>query len=257
MDTINCQFPANRVRITSRRPENAPVAFETIEETHRRLIVRLVFTIYLLAIFEGVLRKWIFPQWGKPLFFIRDPFVLAIYILVLSKRTRFRTGFLELGCLFGVVGLILIVGQRIWVTREQDQVPLVLVAYGWRNYFFYLPLAFIMGRYLDLRDLGRLVRTTSWISLAMSVLVIAQYASPPFAPINQGSGDNGDTYVQFTVGEGRVRCTGTFTSSVGMTLFTASAVTFAVSLWLAPHRSRSQSFYLLLACGTVGALVCL
>ena len=111
-----------------------PVAFGTIEESHRRVVVRLVFTIYLLAIFEGVLRKWILPQWGRPLFFIRDPFVLSIYLLVFSKRTRFRTGFLEVGCLFGVVGLILIVGQRIWGAPEQDLLPPVFVVYGWRNY---------------------------------------------------------------------------------------------------------------------------
>jgi hypothetical protein len=154
-----------------------------------------------------------------------------------------------------VVGLILTVGQRIWVTGEQDQLPLVLVAYGWRNYFFYLPLTFIIGRYLDSRDLGRLVRTTLLISAPMSVMVIVQFASPPNAPINTGTGD--EWYINLSLPEGHVRPAGTFTSNAGLTSFTASAVAFVAFLWLAPHRSRSQSFYLLLACGTAGALVCL
>jgi len=132
------------------------------------------------------------------------------------------------------------------------------VAYGWRNYFFYLPLAFIVGRYLDSQDLGRLVRTTSLISVAMSALVIVQFASPPNAPINIGSGDNREElYVNQSLPEGHTRATGTFTSNIGMTAFAASAVAFAISMWLAPHRSRSLNFYLLLACGTAGALVCL
>jgi hypothetical protein len=256
-NTVNYQVPATRLRTTSRRPENAAVASGMIEESHRRLIVRLVFTIYLLVLFEGVLRKWIVPQWGKILFFIRDPFVLAIYILVFSKRTRFRTGFLELGCLFGVVGLILIVAQRISGTGEQDLLPVVLVAAGWRNYFFYLPLAFIIGRYLDSRDLKRLIGTTLLISVAMGLLITVQFASPPNAPINVGSGDSGQLYFNETLPEGHVRASGTFTSNIGVTAFAASAVAFTISLWLAPYRSRSKSFHLLLACGTAGALVCL
>ena len=255
---FNCQLPASRVRIPSRRPENAAGAFGMMEESHRRLIVRLVFTIYLLALFEGVLRKWVAPQWGRPLFFIRDPFVLAIYILVFSKRTRFRKGFLELGCLFGVVGLILIVSQRILATQGQDLLPPVLVAYGWRNYFFYIPLAFIVGRYLDSRDLKRLVRITALSSVAISVVAIVQFASPPRALINVGTGDNPDeVYMNQTLPEGHVRASGTFTSNLGMSSFAASAVAFAISLWLAPNRSRSRHSYLTLACGTAGAVVCL
>ena len=257
MNTADYQVPASRMRTISRHPENGAVAFGAIEESHRRLIVRLVFAIYLLVIFEGILRKWVAPQWGRPLFFIRDPFVLAVYILVFSKRIRFRTGFLELGCLFGAVGLILIVSQRIWGAAEQDLLPPVLVANGWRNYFFYLPLAFIIGRYLDSQDLWRLIRITSLISVGMSLLVIVQFASPPFAPINVGSGENGDIYVNQTMPEGHTRATGTFTSNIGMTAFAASTVAFAISLWLAPNRSRSRHSYLTLACGTAGAVVCL
>jgi hypothetical protein len=258
MNAIDAQAPVPRVRTTSRKSKAGTVAFGAIAEKHRRLVVGLVFTIYFLAIFEGVLRKWIAPQWGRPLFFIRDPFVLAIYILVFSRRTRFRTEFLEMGCLFAAAGLILIVAQRILGTREHDLLPPVLVAYGWRNYFFYLPLAFIIGRYLDSRDLGRLVRATALISVAMSILVIVQFGSPPSSPINTGLGDNPDEiYKNLRLPEGFVRVCGTFTSNLGLTAFAASAVAFAILMWLAPNRSRSLSSYMVLACGTVGALVCL
>jgi hypothetical protein len=258
MSTATCQLPATTARTTSRHPDNGAVAFGKIEENHRRLIVRLVFIIYFLLIFEGALRKWVAPQLGKPLFFIRDPFVLAIYILVFSKRTRFRTAFLEIGCLFGAVGLILIVVQRILADRGQEFLSPVLLAYGWRNYFFYLPLPFIMGRYLDSRDLRRLIQMTSFISVIMSLVVIVQFASAPGAGINRGSSDNPEEmYINESLPEGHIRPAGTFTSNLGVTAFAASAVAFTLSLWLNPPRSRSMSFYLTLACVTGGAVVCL
>ena len=258
MNTINSHLLASQVSNTPRCSENPRLGFGRIEEGHRRLIVRLIFTIYLLLIFEGALRKWVAPQLGKPLFFIRDPFVLAIYILVFSKRIRFRRGFLEIGCLFGALGLILIVGQHILATREEELLPPVLSAYGWRNYFFYLPLAFIVGRYLDSRDLGRLTQMTSLIALAMSGMVIIQFSSGPNASINKGSSDNAnEVYFNQTLPEGHVRASGTFTSNTGLTSFAASAVAFALSLWLTSRRSRSLSFYLLLLCATGGAVTCL
>jgi hypothetical protein len=165
---------------------------------------------------------------------------------------------LEIGCLFGALGLILIVGQRILAIREEELLPPVLSAYGWRNYFFYLPLAFIIGRYLDLRDLGRLILITSLISLVMSVVVIMQFSSGPTAPINRGSSDNAnELYFNQTLPEGHIRAAGTFTSNLGLTAFAACQVALALSLWLNSHRWRSLSFYLLLACSTTGAVVCL
>ena len=253
MNAIDAQVPAPPLWSTSRKSEARTVAFGPTAEKHRRLVVRLVFTIYFLALFEGVLRKWIAPQWGKPLFFIRDPFVLAIYHLVFWRRTRFRTGILEMGCLFAAAGLVLIVAQNI----GNGQLPLVLVAYGWRNYFFYLPLAFIIGRYLVLRDLGLLVKATALISVAMSILVIVQFRSPSNSPINAGFGDNPDEiYGSQSLPEGFTRVPGTFTSNLGVTTFAASAVASVISLWLAPGRSRSLNGYLLLAWSTAGTLLC-
>jgi hypothetical protein len=253
MNAIDAQVPAAPLRTTPQKSEARTVAFGPIAEKHRRLVVRLIFTIYLLALFEGVLRKWVAPQWGRPLFFIRDPFVLAIYILVFSRRTRFRMGILEMGCLFAAAGLVLIVAQQIGNTP----LPPVLVAYGWRNYFFYLPLAFIIGRYLELRDLELLVNATALISVAMSILIIVQFFSPPGSPINAGLGDNpDDIYVNMGLPGGFVRVTGTWTSNLGVTAFAASAVAFAISMWLARNRSRSLRSYVLLACSTAGALVC-
>jgi hypothetical protein len=236
--------------------ERASIPSGVMDEKHRRRVVRLISIVYFLAIFEGVLRKWMFPHWGRPLFFVRDPFVIAIYALVLSKRTRFPKGFLELGCWFGIAGLILIAAQRLWVAG--DPLPFVLQGYGWRNYFFFFPLAFVIGRYLDLNDLKRLMNATLVISVAMAALAFVQFASPPLAPINAGTGDSPEElYRNQGLPGGFVRPFGTFTSSVGMTIFTVSAIAIAISAWLAPERSRSPRDYMLLALAVAGPLACL
>ena len=44
---------------------------EARRESRRRRLVRLVFVIYWLLIFDGALRKWGLPQFQAPLFFVQ------------------------------------------------------------------------------------------------------------------------------------------------------------------------------------------
>ena len=53
-------------------------------EKIRRIIVFCTFAIYWLLIFEGALRKWVLPNAQEWLFFVRDPFALAIYFLAIK-----------------------------------------------------------------------------------------------------------------------------------------------------------------------------
>ena len=253
---LNGTAPAmkQRSRTVERRAEQSVV----LDEAHRRLVVRLIFVVYLLVIFEGVLRKWVAPHFGKQLFFIRDPFVLAIYALVLWRRTRIRNGFLEVACLIGLAELVVIVGQKV-LGGDWDFMSFVFSFYGWRAYFFYIPLAFVIASYMDMKDLGRVARITALICAPIAVLVVVQFFSPQLAPINAGLGDSTeDMYVSANLLPGGfVRTSGTFTSSLGQTTFSVSALAFALSLWLAPGRSRTLKSYVTLASGSAGALICL
>ena len=46
--------------------------------------------IYWLLIFEGALRKWVFPEYQQIIFFLRDPIVLLAYII--AFRNQIVTG---------------------------------------------------------------------------------------------------------------------------------------------------------------------
>lgn len=250
----NGERSASRVQSYAATLTGAVVASDAfpIEEKHRLLIVRLVAAVYWLLIFEGVLRKWIFPQWARELFFMRDPIVLLVYALVLARRTRLpRSRLFEIEWAFAIVGAGLCVIQLI----EGSKLPAYFLAYGFRNYFLYMPLSFVIARYFNLWDLAQLARRTLIVCIPMTLLVLAQLDSPMTAPINAGSLEGASYNVQ-TTEYGIVRPPGTFTSDQGLTTFSASALAMALAFWVLPARSRPVGMPLLLA-STACVLICI
>ena len=220
-------------------------------EQHRLLVVRLVSTVYWLLIFEGVLRKWALPQFGRPLFFMRDPIVMSVYVLVFSRRIRLqRSVFLEIGCGFALAGLVLAIFQLV----SGSKLPAYFFLYGWRNYFLYMPLAFVIARYFNLWDLAKLARRTLLACIPMAVLVAVQLSSSPYSPINAGLGDVG--FIMHTSEYGVVRPAGTFTSDQGLTTFSASALAMALAFWVMPPHTRPVGRLLLLT-STASNLMCI
>jgi hypothetical protein len=51
---------------------------------HRSLVL-LIWLYFWLLIWEGALRKWIFPSLSAPLLIVRDPVVILIYAIALAQ----------------------------------------------------------------------------------------------------------------------------------------------------------------------------
>jgi hypothetical protein len=230
-------------------------AIDDAREGYRKWVVILVSTIYWLLIFEGVLRKWLLPEWGKALFFIRDPLVILLYVLALKHRMIPRQSpFLTVGVLFAIVSVPLICVQFFFRSGDFDW---GIAAYGWRNYFLYLPLAFFVAKYFRVASVKRLMRWTLFVSIPIAVLVYIQFRSPASAPINQGLGKTADLqYVNGGVGRGLVRTYGTFTSAVGQQAFIVSSVSILLAAWMAPRSKRPIKGVALFA-ATAATLTCL
>lgn len=62
--------------------------------------------------------------------------------------------------------------------------------FGWRIYFFYFPMMFIIGRLLNRDDLMRITRFILYVSIPMTILVLLQFYSPQSAWVNRGVGGN-------------------------------------------------------------------
>jgi uncharacterized membrane protein YgcG len=245
----------SKARSYATRPTRGYNAQNTPQEHQRRVLVRLILAVYWLLIFEGALRKWVFPQFSWAIFFIRDPLVVAIYLYAFSKRMQLRrSALLACGVAFAAITLPLILLQAACLGRHFS---LLVAVYGWRNYFLYIPLAFCIAQYFDEKDIASLIRSTLLLSMPMAVLVYFQFLSPGSAPINQGfgSGDE-DVFKNSEVALGIVRTFGTFTSSMGETLFVASIISMVLAVWLMPEEQRPLKGMWLLAV-TASSLVCL
>jgi hypothetical protein len=215
------------------------------KERQRRWIVNLVFIVYWLLIFEGAMRKWALPGMHELIFFIRDPFVLASYVIAYKYKMWprmipiFSVG-LGLACAF--VPLALLEGATGSAT------PLIL-AYGWRNYFYYLPFAFLIGTHFRGKDLARLFRHTLIAAVPIAILCYQQFRAPATDSLN---GSYNPAAKAMLVAEGVVRTTGTFTVSTAQTLFVGSIFAMLVATWMLNKRQRPLNGPLLwLASGAV------
>jgi len=200
-------------------------------EVVRKQIVILIFIVYWLLIFEGVLRKWVMPSMQILLYFIRDPFVFATYCLAIKHKLwpRWSTIFAA-GAALGAVFLILAMVQSL-----TSQVNPIILLYGWRNYFFYLPFAFIIGKHFHGKDLARLIRHTLIVSIPIAILCYEQFRAPADSALNASYSPTAQALL---VSQGIVRTSGTFTVSAAQTLYIGSILAMLFAIWLLTRSQR-------------------
>ena len=248
------QPAGGRRRVPTARRAPAPAALHAAgAERGRRQVVTLVFLIYLLAIFEGSLRKWVLPQYSQYIFFIRDPLLVMAYALAWRHGLWPRGQMLFTATLW-MAGLGVLLGALQAVSGPPSELRLMLGVYGWRAYFLYVPLAFLVGRVFSPQDVLRLCKLTLWLAVPIGALVMAQFFSAPGAAINVGSSaDEDQQFHGLTATFERTRPMGPFSSGAGQQQFTATAFALVLAFFLAP-RQRLQPPWWLLAAGASGVL---
>jgi hypothetical protein len=213
------------------------------------LLKKLFWAYFLLLIFEGALRKWIFPPLAAPLLLVRDPIALVI-IFEAYRENKWPgkwsaiTGILA-ATLLGICVLQLVAGGNPWFAA----------LYGLRSYLLPFPVAFIMGENLSLEDLRKFGFWTVMILLPMTLLEIAQYLAPSGSFLNNGAYEGGS---QITYTGAHVRASGTFSFVTGPAGFTPLAGAFIlygfVNDKLAPKWLLwSATFALLLSVPIIGS----
>lgn len=219
----------------------AAVLLDPARERSRRRLVGVVMVIYLLAIFEGSIRKYVAPQFGQYIFFIRDPFLIYAYLLATRHGLWPRnSGWFMLSVFMCGFGVLLFVLQS--ALGGLDNTRVLLGIYGWRSYFMYVPLAFLVGAQFRTADLTRFAKLTLWLALPIALLVALQFASPQNAAINVGVSEDKDFQFQgIGLDAERIRPTGPFTSPTGQSQFVTTATVFLLSMLLLPAARRQLS----------------
>ena len=175
-----------------------------------RMCRRAIWFYLVLLIFEGALRKWFLPSLATPLLLVRDP--IAIYLVYEGFRHRWLdSNYVKVMVVVATVSALatLLVGHH----------NLFVSLYGWRIYFFHFPVIFVMGQVLTRDDLIRMGRFILYLSIPMTLLVVAQFYSPQTAWVNRGLGGEGGAGFQGAMGY--MRPPGTFSFISGYVLYQA------------------------------------
>ena len=247
--------PASRSLRPQRSGAAPSMARPASAERARKLVVRLVLLIYLLAIFEGSIRKWLLPQFSQYIYFIRDPFLLLAYV-VATQHGLWPRQSLWFKLVVAMCGLGFLLALLQSAIGGPSETRLILSVHGYRSYFLYVPLAFLVGAQFRANDLKRLYQLTLWLAIPIAVLVTLQFFSPPNSPINVGS--SSDENLQFrglTTTAERTRPMGTFASGAAQQQFVATAWAIALAMFISAGARRKVSLLLLVPAGAA-VLVC-
>lgn len=179
--------------------------------------------------FEGVLRKWILPGFSDPLLLVRDPFLVLIYIMALSRGAFPFNGYV---LALSIVGFVAAVAGI--TVGSQDP---IVTAYGFDSMFFHLPLIFVIPKVMTQEDVVNIGRWLLLLTLPMAVLMVLQFRSPPEALINCGAA--GGVGAQMRGALGKIRPPGFFTFITGAAQFLAMATACLIfGLWKKGYYSR-------------------
>jgi hypothetical protein len=171
--------------------------------------LRFLLWLYIgLLLGEGALRKWVFPHLSGPLLVVRDPVLLAMYAVALSK------GIFPLNRL--VCATILLAGLSFFCSLCVFG-RLGVILYGVRTNFLHLPLIFLIPKVFNREDVIRLAHWFLLLLIPMTFLVTLQFISPSGARINATAG--GDLGGQLFASGSHIRPAGTFSFVTGMVSF--------------------------------------
>jgi hypothetical protein len=181
-------------------------------------------TIFLIVLFEGAVRKWIWGSATIPLLGLRDLIVvLAVFWGFLHRYFDARAP----GEFILIFWTILII---VWTVIQMlsGLQPLIVGAIGFRFWVLYLWFALLCAKTLNWQDIEYMFKIFSLTLLFMVPLALAQFMSPPLSFINRVAG--GDVAGVFVVANNIVRTTGTFSFATGYTTYLAFVT--PVVLWL-------------------------
>ena len=107
---------------------------------------KFIIFFYVYMILEGMLRKWFIPILNKEIYFLKDFFLIFIYIyafkhkfLFEKKTSKIITLFIVIILFFGVIGY------------NFNKIDILSFILGSRSYFLFVPLFFVWFLYKNFK----------------------------------------------------------------------------------------------------------
>jgi hypothetical protein len=195
----------------------------TLTPEHKLLpkIRQLIWLYFWLLIIEGALRKWVAPALSNPLLIVRDPVVLAIYILAFRARIFPRNGWMTALWIISLLSLA-VSFIPLWPYISPARIALVS-GFGFRANFVHLPLLFVMQKALRVEDVKRFGWWTLILLIPMTALMVLQFRASPDAFVNRTAGGEGESMLAAL---GKVRTSATFSFVIGVVSYFSMATAF-------------------------------
>lgn len=212
---------------------------------------KLFIVILLIAVMEGAFRKWVSAEFTVPLVLLRD--VLALYgVAVGVSKAGPRLRGLSMQLLLIWSALVVCWGLLQLIVNQS---PLVVFFIGLRFWLLYFWFASMAAASLTEHDFRMIAKTVLILLLLMVPLAVVQHFQPPGAFLNVQV--DGDEEKVFRVTADIVRTTGTFSFTLGYTVFMALVSPFAFALFAPGLRLWKYRAIpvVCLACLGVGSLV--
>jgi hypothetical protein len=185
----------------------------------------------VLVVLEGAIRKWLVPGAQDLVYFAKDVVLLGAYAGFWRSRERVRyrppaMPALRLALVAGAVfGLFEIFNPAL---------PNLLVGIlGWKAYFFYVPLLYVMPAAFDSDvELARFLRRYALLSIPVGLLALAQFLSPSSSALNTyargGEAEGGYVTTFGTSAFVRVTATFSYISGYASYLFATAILILAI-----------------------------
>jgi len=194
---------------------------------------RAVHAALIVALLEGAIRKWVFPQGSELVYFFKDIILLGAYLKFFMfpdpdiRVWRLRIPGTFIACVCIILTFLGAVNPNIG--------SVILAIYGLKIYLWYIPLGFMVPLlFRDERHMTTLLFRYSLFAIPICLLGVAQFFAGPDSPINTyATSELAGVQNVATFGAGqaaRARITGTFSYIGGHNVFVI--VFFIISLCL-------------------------
>ena len=208
-----------------------------------------VIAVLFWSVFEGGVRKWLFPQFQAPILQMKDIALIAAYLGFLAAPKAHIPDDLKIKA---VATLFLIQSIYCFLEVLNPALPnAILGFYGLKTYLIYTPLVFLMPYVI--RDRAELKQFLFWacvIAIGVGLLALFQFSQPPDSWINRYVSHEENQIATATVfGEmgagdysgGRARTAGTFSYIGGFTTFLLAMVPLSASILMRERSTRRET----------------
>ena len=142
---------------------------------------RIVEIFFLYMILEGVLRKWIFPNFSFQIYFLKDIFLILIYLIALKYNLIFKLKFSKF-----FVFIIILISLYGLTGYDLDYNGIVSYVLGLRSYWLFLPLFLIVVHVYDKKDLVKFLKFNLYFIIPYFILTYLQSYLPETSFLNSG-----------------------------------------------------------------------